>query len=87
MFGLNQEDVLDESYRKALKMDRGKFSTTFNLEESSILKCIAAELLTVRDSKKSLRAELYKLNIYGMCLPLDADCASKSPLSRPRIVL
>jgi hypothetical protein len=69
-FGLNQEDVLDESYRKACKMNRDKFATTFNLEESKILESVGAELLARRGGKKFLRAELYKLNVYGVCVSL-----------------
>jgi len=67
-FGLNQQDVLNESYRKAFKMDRGKFCATFDLEESQILKRFSTELLEGADGMKSLTAQLYKLNVYGMSL-------------------
>ncbi|KAJ7129169.1 hypothetical protein C8R44DRAFT_872468 [Mycena epipterygia] len=48
-FGVDQADVLDESYRKAGKMDLTQFSARLD---------IAAD--------KMLRAEMYKLNVYGL---------------------
>jgi hypothetical protein len=62
--GIQQKDVLDESYRKAWKMDAVKFATNFNPINTGIIQAIHDLLL--KDSESSIRAELYKLNVYGM---------------------
>ena len=65
-FGKGGQDVYDESYRKATKLDPDSFSTTFNPYELGIVDVIAQTLLpTLRHSKqtRSVRAELYKLNV------------------------
>ncbi|KAJ6544292.1 hypothetical protein B0H19DRAFT_1212520 [Mycena capillaripes] len=65
-FGRNQEDVLDETYRKAGQMSGKDFKTGFNLEKSGILDGVYTHLLEVFDeSGKRIDAELYKLNVYG----------------------
>lgn len=67
-FGYKGKDVLDESYRKAAKMDRSAFSSDFCPYELGIIDTIAQVLLpNTREgvSKKGVRAELYKLNIYS----------------------
>lgn len=64
-FGVNQEDVLDESYRKAGKMDVADFATKFLLAESGLMDVIRSALLDGHKSNKPIRAELYKLNVYG----------------------
>ncbi|KAH9959136.1 hypothetical protein BJV74DRAFT_947509 [Russula compacta] len=53
-FGLNKEDVLDETYRKAGKIDLGGFSSTLDLAQTDLLKIIRDYFST-----------LYKLNVYG----------------------
>ncbi|KAJ8079243.1 hypothetical protein PM082_021743 [Marasmius tenuissimus] len=65
-FGRANEDVLDESYRKAGKMDAEKFASKFNLETSRILPTVLPQLL-VGSGKNDheVEAELYKLNVYG----------------------
>jgi hypothetical protein len=64
-FGRANEDVLDETYRKAGKMDRSRFATQFDLAEARLLDVIRGELL--RENKdKGVVAELYKLNVYGL---------------------
>lgn len=65
-FGVNQQDVLDESYRKARKMDVTNFASKFDLHKSGILDMVQSELLQGHDENKQIEAELYKLNIYGM---------------------
>jgi hypothetical protein len=62
-FGRNKEDVLDETYRKAGKLDVMQFSTTFCPYELGIVDVVAQMLApgALRDS--SVRAELYKLNV------------------------
>ncbi|KAI0789713.1 hypothetical protein C8Q75DRAFT_149016 [Abortiporus biennis] len=62
-FGLNQQDVLDETYRKAGKMDSDNFLISFSPYESRIIRIIQNELLDDEDA--DVRAELYKLNVYG----------------------
>ncbi|KAI0789707.1 hypothetical protein C8Q75DRAFT_718158 [Abortiporus biennis] len=62
-FGLNQQDVLDETYRKAGKMDSDNFLISYNPYESRIIQIIQNELLNDEDT--DVYAELYKLNVYG----------------------
>ncbi|KAK7217477.1 hypothetical protein V2G26_005480 [Clonostachys chloroleuca] len=67
-FGRGGEDVLDESYRKALKIDTDSFCSTFDPYTLGIIDTIAQVLLpSATDSKthRSVRAELYKLNVYS----------------------
>ncbi|KAJ7211620.1 hypothetical protein GGX14DRAFT_623193 [Mycena pura] len=66
-FGVDQKDVLDETYRKAVKMDNDKFSASLDIAASGILKAISPDLLDGQKGgdEKALRAELYKLNVYG----------------------
>lgn len=62
-FGLNQQDVLDESYRKAGKLDAGKFAWLFNL--CDFTSQLAAGLFPWSSLDKGIRFEPYKLNVYG----------------------
>ena len=64
-FGVNQQDIHDESYRKAGKLDASDFAAKFNLERSGLLEQIYSHLLEGHDEKKTIEAELYKLNVYG----------------------
>ncbi|KAF7331092.1 hypothetical protein MVEN_02449500 [Mycena venus] len=65
-FGRNQEDVLDETYRKAGQMGAKDFTIRFNLEKSRILKGVYTHLLEgFGETGKRIDAELYKLNVYG----------------------
>ncbi|KAL5501797.1 hypothetical protein ACEPAH_9057 [Sanghuangporus vaninii] len=77
-FGLNQADVLDESYRKAGKLDSMHFSTKLDLEESGLIDIVRYNLLEGRDSNKPIKAELYKLNVY------DKDSFFKPHKDTPR---
>lgn len=63
-FGVQQLDVLDESYRKAWKMDTVDFSTNFKPNNTGIIQDIHGLLLTNPESP--IRIELHKLNVYGM---------------------
>ena len=60
---MKQENVLDETYRKAGKMDSECFSLA--LDNADLIKIIRDYLLEGLNSKKGIKAELYKLNIYG----------------------
>jgi hypothetical protein len=65
-FGRGREDVYDETYRKALKMDTTAFCSTFDPYSLGIVDTIAQVLLpSIVDSSthRSVRAELYKLNV------------------------
>ncbi|KAI0860334.1 hypothetical protein F4860DRAFT_479537 [Xylaria cubensis] len=72
-FGLGSEDVLDESYRKASKLDTSRFSSTFNPYELGIIDAVGQMLLPnlqigdakISELKRGVRAELYKLNVYS----------------------
>jgi hypothetical protein len=55
---------LDESYRKAGKMDAVNFSTNFNPNNTGIIENIREFLL--KDRNSSTQVELHKLNVYGM---------------------
>lgn len=80
-FGFQGQDVLDESYRKASKLDPARFACTFNPHELGIIDDVSRILLPgfldQAESKNkafceprlertgAIRAELYKLNIYA----------------------
>ncbi|EIW85827.1 hypothetical protein CONPUDRAFT_98979, partial [Coniophora puteana RWD-64-598 SS2] len=61
-FGRNQENVLDETYRKAGKMDRSDFATLFHPGDIGLGPIIQNSLLC---SDREFTMELYKLNVYG----------------------
>ena len=74
-FGRGKEDVYDESYRKAVKMDASNFSVQLDLVGSGLIRTIEDQLLQGETENMRIKAELYKLNIYGSscssrCLPL-----------------
>lgn len=63
-FGRNGRDVVDESYRKASKLDPTAFSTNFCPYAAGIIDTIGQALLPLPDnSSQGIRAELYKLNV------------------------
>ncbi len=73
-FGLGGVDVLDESYRKASKLDNTQFSTNFNPYDYGIVDTISQILFPSVDHRnteeedlglelRGVRAELYKLNV------------------------
>jgi hypothetical protein len=64
-FGLNNQDVLDETYRKAGKFDKEDFACKLEEEVPMILDVIRPVLFTGGDENIKIRAELYKLNVYG----------------------
>jgi hypothetical protein len=70
---VNDRDVLDETYRKAGKMDRTHFAARLEEEVPRILNAIRPVLFTDGEEKTNIRAELYKLNVYGLffllCVP------------------
>ncbi|KAH9886954.1 hypothetical protein C8Q73DRAFT_794985 [Cubamyces lactineus] len=65
-FGIQQKDVYDESYRKAGKLDKGDFAINLSPDALGIVDAIRDELLVETVSQREqIRAELYKLNVYG----------------------
>ncbi|EDR00473.1 uncharacterized protein LACBIDRAFT_313386 [Laccaria bicolor S238N-H82] len=63
-FGVDNKDVLDETYRKAWKMDNANFATRLDVVNTGILESIRSMLMQGNENKK-IRLEMYKLNIYG----------------------
>ena len=88
-FGLGDQDVLDESYRKAGRLDAGDFSVKLDLSRSGLLDIVCAQLLEGKAAQKYIYGELYKLNVYGMwTLPIRCDAEYLSQLLvRRRLVL
>ncbi len=64
-FGRNHEDVLDESYRKAGKLDATHFAPKLEVGRIGIVEIIRGDLLEGTRSKEDIRVEMYKLNVYG----------------------
>ncbi|TCD68159.1 hypothetical protein EIP91_011437 [Steccherinum ochraceum] len=64
-FGLNQQDVVDESYRKAGKLDGAHFATKFHLENSGLLNIVRDAILEGDQATLPIKAEPYKINVYG----------------------
>lgn len=63
-FGLHGKDVIDESYRKASKLDPTAFLTSFCPYEVGIIDTIGQALLPLPgNNSQGVRAELYKLNV------------------------
>ena len=64
-FGRGSEDVYDESYRKAVKMDASDFVAQLDLTGSGLVRIVEDQLLQSETEKMHIRAQLYKLNVYG----------------------
>ncbi|KAI0036301.1 hypothetical protein K488DRAFT_41416, partial [Vararia minispora EC-137] len=64
-FGRGSEDVFDESYRKAGKLDASYFSTRIVPERTRLLDTVRGHLLEGKASNRPIVYELYKLNVYG----------------------
>lgn len=70
-FGRKDKDILDESYRKAGKLDRNQFSIDFHPHDYGIVNAISqillpeisAGFLKDREEHRGVVAELYKLNV------------------------
>lgn len=62
---MKQKNVLDETYRKAGKMDSEKFAPMLDLSQTDIMKIVRGYLLEGTQSTLGIKAELYKLNVYG----------------------
>ena len=66
-FGRDGKDVLDESYRKAGKLDATKFATTFYPCSTGMIAIVNQLLLpkVAGGESRNIKAELYKLNVYS----------------------
>ena len=64
-FGRGDQDVFDESYRKAWKLDTSEFATQFDIIRSGVMNIIHDQLLHDEKNNMKLEPHLYKLNIYG----------------------
>ncbi len=64
-FGRNTETVLDETYRKAGKMDTSEFLIRMDVVQSGLLDVVCSSLLSGDKSRRNVTTELYKLNVYG----------------------
>ncbi|KAJ2925957.1 hypothetical protein H1R20_g11148, partial [Candolleomyces eurysporus] len=64
-FGRGGEDVFDESYRKAWKMDSSQFAPQFDVIHSGVMDIIHEQLLHYEKGGVKLDPRLYKLNVYG----------------------
>ncbi|KAH9480110.1 hypothetical protein JR316_0006707 [Psilocybe cubensis] len=64
-FGVEKQDVLDETYRKAGKLDATQFAINFSPLTGGILDTIRDSLLGSQIEGNSIEVELYKLNVYG----------------------
>ena len=82
-FGVDSRDVLDESYRKAKKLNSQYFAFSLDIERAGLLEAIRMGLFSGRDEKKAIHAELYKLNVYG-ALVTRATVLCASQLTIPR---
>lgn len=67
-FGLGGQDVYDEAYRKALKMDPTAFCSTVDPYSLGIVDTVAQLLLPSfleSSTHRAVEARLYKLNVSG----------------------
>ncbi|KAJ7115394.1 hypothetical protein C8R44DRAFT_984097 [Mycena epipterygia] len=62
----NNVDVLDDSYRKAFKMDVGEFTAAFPIAaRQNLIRDVEAQLLGPdQRTYSALDAKLYKVNVY-----------------------
>lgn len=64
-FGIDDQNGLDESYRKAVKLDSTQFSSSFDAVEAGLVRMACYELFEGPNAARPVKAELYKLNIFG----------------------
>jgi hypothetical protein len=91
-FGVKQEQVLDETYRKAGKMDSECFSSMLDPYHTDLIKIIRGYLLEGLESKTGIKAELHKLNSYSKYLILVhpyhlilSRCLGKGSFFKPHV--
>ena len=66
-FGRGGEDIFDESYRNAGKLDLDKFLTSFCPYTTGIIDVVSQLLLpnAIGSERRGVTSELYKLNTYS----------------------
>jgi hypothetical protein len=64
-FGMNKKEVLDESYRKAGKMELDCFSSSLDPMETGLVKIVRNYLLEGTQARNHVVAKLHKLNVYS----------------------
>ncbi|KAI0768506.1 hypothetical protein BD413DRAFT_605304 [Trametes elegans] len=64
-FGVAQRTVLNPNYRKAGQLDNNHFAFNFDVERYGLLEAIRTRLFIGKEQARPVRAELYKLNVYG----------------------
>ena len=66
-FGLNQESVLDEGYRKSKKLDTDYFNPLFDTGSMNIAltRLLREEFICDGMEDVDIRIDRYKLNVYG----------------------
>ncbi|KAF8337269.1 hypothetical protein F5887DRAFT_984695 [Amanita rubescens] len=64
-FGFKGEDVYDECYRKAGKLDCTSFRPMLDISSLGLVEIVRDGLLHGMEAQKPIRAELYNLNVYG----------------------
>nr|VWP02668.1 Oligopeptide transporter OPT-like protein [Ganoderma boninense] len=83
-FGRGGETVLDETYRKAGKMDSTNFKTGLDLENTRLLETVRLGLLPEATEPRVVRPELYKLNVYTYGIPIGEGAFFKPHKDTPR---
>ena len=63
--------MVDEMYRKAGKMDADSFLTRFDVYRTDLAGVVNTEPLAGKRECQTIRAELYKLNVYGEWASMD----------------
>ena len=86
-FGVKQENVLDETYRKAGKMDSECFASALDPSNIDLIKIVRGYLLEGQQSNRGVIAELYKLNIYGKYFNLSHPPSGAILPPRQRLIL
>jgi hypothetical protein len=64
-FGVNEREVLDETYHKAGKMDPDRFASLLDPVRTKLMKIIRYSLLEGTQSTDDITVELHKLNVYS----------------------
>ena len=89
-FGRGGKDVMDETYRKAGKMDESAFSTNFNPYALGIIETAAQALVPnysrQTNETRGIRAALYKLNVRIPCPTMSAVAHPSSLRYIPRLL-
>lgn len=86
-FGVKQENELDETYRKAGKMDSECFASMLDPSNTDLLNIVRGYLLDGPQSNRGVIAELYKLNIYGKYFNLSHPPSGAILPPRQRLIL